>query len=98
MHLRPRISAMRTNADVRNGVPMTQQQTDVPPAVHPSTELRPLEHFAGRTAVGLAAVVAAATGFGVLLVLVRLHWAPLERIDRGIAAGLNNLFADRPLA
>src|SRR5215472_6412247 len=41
----------------------------------------------------LAAVTAAARIFAVLLVLVRLRWAPLESADHGAAAGINGLIA-----
>src|SRR5262245_31417169 len=41
----------------------------------------------------LAAVTAAALVFAVLLVLVRLRWAPLESADHGAAAGINGLIA-----
>src|SRR5215470_18701913 len=41
----------------------------------------------------LAAVTAAALIFAVLLVLVRLRWAPLESADHGAAAGINGLIA-----
>src|SRR5262245_10783600 len=41
----------------------------------------------------LAAVTAAALVFAVLLVLVRLRWAPLESADHGAAAGINGLVA-----
>jgi undecaprenyl-diphosphatase len=59
--------------------------------------LRPVERFTGRSAVGLLAMAAAATGFGALLVLVRLNWAPLETADRGIADALNRAVAGSPL-
>jgi undecaprenyl-diphosphatase len=41
----------------------------------------------------LAAVTAAALTFAVLLVLVRLQWAPLEAVDHDAAAGINGLIA-----
>jgi undecaprenyl-diphosphatase len=47
-----------------------------------------------RGLVPLAAVTAAALIFAVLLVLVRLRWAPLESADHGAAAGINGLIAD----
>jgi undecaprenyl-diphosphatase len=46
-----------------------------------------------RSLVPLAAVTAAALIFAVLLVLVRLRWAPLESADHGAAAGINGLIA-----
>src|SRR3954464_14777510 len=58
--------------------------------------LRPMERFTRRSAVGLAAMAATATGFGALLVLVRLHWAPLESADRGIADALHPAGAGSP--
>jgi undecaprenyl-diphosphatase len=48
--------------------------------------------------VRLAAVTAGALLFGVLLVLVRLQWVPLESVDHGLAAGLNRVAsAHRPV-
>jgi undecaprenyl-diphosphatase len=46
-----------------------------------------------RSLAPLAAVTAAALIFAVLLVLVRLRWAPLESADHGAAAGINGLIA-----
>jgi len=46
---------------------------------------------ARRALVPLAVVTAAAFGFALLLVLVRLRWAPLESADHGAAARLNSL-------
>jgi undecaprenyl-diphosphatase len=46
----------------------------------------------------VAAVGAGALLFGVLLLLVRLQWVPLESVDHGVADGLNNTFADHPAA
>ena len=45
------------------------------------------------TLAPLIAVTAAATVFAVLLVLVRLHWPPLESADHGAAASINGLIA-----
>ncbi len=54
-------------------------------------------HTAGRRTPGrltpLLAVTAAALAFAVLLILVRLQWAPLEAADHGAAAHINNLIA-----
>jgi undecaprenyl-diphosphatase len=58
-----------------------------------TNRLRPFERFTGRSIVGLAMIVAAASGFGALLVLVRLHWAPLQSADWGIAEALNRAVA-----
>jgi undecaprenyl-diphosphatase len=49
---------------------------------------------ARRTLAPLAVVTAAAFAFAVLLVLVRLQWAPLESADHGAAARLNSLVAN----
>src|SRR5262245_2284397 len=46
-----------------------------------------------RSLAPLATVSAAALIFAVLLVLVRLQWAPLEAADHGAAAGINGLIA-----
>ena len=48
---------------------------------------------ARRTLAPLAVVTAAAFAFVLLLVLVRLQWAPLESADHGAAARLNSLVA-----
>jgi membrane-associated phospholipid phosphatase len=55
--------------------------------------LRPLISRRRGSLVRLAMVSAAAVVFTVLLVLVRLHWSPLESVDHGAADGLNNLVA-----
>jgi len=41
----------------------------------------------------LAVVTVAAAVFTILLILVRLRWAPLESVDRGAAARINDLVA-----
>jgi undecaprenyl-diphosphatase len=46
----------------------------------------------------LIAVAASAFVFAVLLILVRAQWSPLESVDHSLAADLNSLVADRPLA
>ncbi|HEX4658894.1 MAG TPA: phosphatase PAP2 family protein [Streptosporangiaceae bacterium] len=46
-----------------------------------------------RNLAPLAAVTAGALVFAVLLILVRLRWAPLESADRGTAASVNHLVA-----
>ena len=46
-----------------------------------------------RTLVPLAIVTAAALLFALLLLLVRLQWAPLESVDHRAAAWLNSLVA-----
>src|ERR1700749_434194 len=53
----------------------------------------PMSAAARRTLAPLAVVTAAAFVFAVLLVLVRLQWAPLESADHSAAAGLNSLVA-----
>jgi undecaprenyl-diphosphatase len=49
-----------------------------------------------RTLLPLAVVTAAALLFTILLILVRLQWAPLESADHGAAARLNSLIAGHP--
>ncbi len=51
---------------------------------------------ARRGLVPLAVVTAAALFFTLLLLLVRLQWAPLESADHGAAAHLNSLVAGHP--
>jgi undecaprenyl-diphosphatase len=46
-----------------------------------------------RSLAPLAAITAAALIFAILLVLVRLRWAPLESADHGAAVGINDLIA-----
>jgi undecaprenyl-diphosphatase len=46
-----------------------------------------------RTLTPLAIVTAMAFLFALLLILVRLQWAPLESVDHGAAAGLNSIVA-----
>ena len=53
---------------------------------------------ARRTLAPLAVVTAAAFVFALLLVLVRLQWAPLESADHGAAARLNSLVAGHAVA
>jgi membrane-associated phospholipid phosphatase len=47
-------------------------------------------HFAERSVLGLIAVYAVGLGFGVLLLLVRFRWGPLQKLDRSVADGLNS--------
>ena len=53
---------------------------------------------ARRTLVPLAAVTAAALLFALLLLLVRLRWAPLESADHSTASWLNSLIAAHAVA
>ena len=53
-------------------------------------------HFTERSVLGLLVVLAIGLGFGLMLLLVRFHWAPLLAVDRGVAQGLNAYVADRP--
>jgi undecaprenyl-diphosphatase len=50
-------------------------------------------HRPSRGLAALAAVTIGAAVFTVLLVLVRLRWAPLESLDHGAAARINDLVA-----
>ena len=58
----------------------------------PVMSVTPL-HRSPRGLAPLAAVTIAAAVFAVLLVLVRLRWAPLESVDHGAAARINSLVA-----
>ena len=60
--------------------------------------LHPCEHFAWRSLVGLVVAIAAATGFGVLLLLVRWGWPPLASFDRNVVDGLNHAVAGQRVA
>jgi membrane-associated phospholipid phosphatase len=64
--------------------------------IHKRVGWAPLRHFTERSVLGLLAVIAVGLGFGLLLVLVRFHWAPLRSLDRGVADGLNSLVAPHP--
>src|SRR3954447_25189096 len=57
---------------------------------------RPLRHFTERSLAGLAVVLGAGAGFGVLLMLVRFHVGPLYDADRGVAQAANDLVAPYP--
>ena len=56
----------------------------------------PVRHFTERSVLGLIAVVLLGLGFGVLLLLVRFHWAPLQRLDSQADNGVNALVAPHP--
>ncbi|GAA2477776.1 phosphatase PAP2 family protein [Winogradskya humida] len=64
--------------------------------VHRKAGWGPLRHFTERSVLGLLAVVAGGLGFGLLLLLVRLHWTPLQDLDHSVAQGLNNWVAPHP--
>jgi undecaprenyl-diphosphatase len=49
----------------------------------------PVRHFAERSVLGLIVVALIGLAFGVLLLLVRFHWSPLQNLDRSVADGLN---------
>ncbi|BCY13992.1 phosphatase PAP2 family protein [Actinoplanes sp. L3-i22] len=53
----------------------------------------PVRHFAGRSVLGLIAVIAVGLGFAALLLLVRFHWTPLQDLDHAVAEGLNHQVA-----
>jgi len=52
----------------------------------------------GQSLLGLLAVVVGAVPFLALLGLVQVRWAPLERLDTSVAAGLNTTVADSRLS
>jgi undecaprenyl-diphosphatase len=54
---------------------------------------RPLGHFTERSLAGLAVILGAGVGFGILLVLVRVRWTPLYDVDHGAAQWLNDQVA-----
>jgi membrane-associated phospholipid phosphatase len=56
----------------------------------------PVRHFTERSVLGLIVVVLLGVGFGVLLLLVRFHWGPLQRLDADADNGLNALVAPHP--
>jgi undecaprenyl-diphosphatase len=58
-----------------------------------TTTLRPYEHFARRSLTGLVVLIAGATGFGLLLLLVRDGWPPLVSFDRNAVDTLNHAVA-----
>lgn len=64
--------------------------------IHKRVGWAPLRHFTERSVLGLLAVIAVGLGFGLLLLLVRLRWGPLQGLDRGVADGLNGLVAPHP--
>jgi undecaprenyl-diphosphatase len=59
--------------------------------------IRRLERFTGRSLAGLLVVLGLGAGFGLLLMLVRLEWGPLHRVDRGAAASLNDVVSENKL-
>ncbi|MEU4675680.1 phosphatase PAP2 family protein [Micromonospora sp. NPDC023737] len=54
---------------------------------------RPIGHFAERSVAGLAAIIGAGAAFGLLLMLVRFRWRPLQTADRAVAEWFNHLVA-----
>ena len=58
----------------------------------PFMSVTPL-HRPRRGLTPLAGVTIAAAVFAILLLLVRLRWAPLESVDHGAAARINDLVA-----
>jgi undecaprenyl-diphosphatase len=56
----------------------------------------PVRHFTERSVLGLIVVVLLGVGFGVLLLLVRFHWGPLQQLDSQADNGVNALVAPHP--
>ncbi|MEU7399521.1 hypothetical protein AB0A89_34960, partial [Streptomyces albogriseolus] len=54
---------------------------------------RPIGHFAERSIAGLVAVTGAGVAFGLLLLLVRVRWSPLQDADHSVAEWFNSLVA-----
>ncbi|WP_305782398.1 phosphatase PAP2 family protein [Symbioplanes lichenis] len=75
---------------------MTDTVTADEGRVHRRVGWGPVRHFTERSLVGLLVVAALGLGFGLLLLLVRFHWGPLQDLDRSIAQGLNDLVAPHP--
>ena len=73
--------------------PPPEQQP--PPGRDPSRAGRS-GHPRGRSLAPLAGVTVAALIFAVLLLLIRLKWAPLESADRSAADHVNSLVAGQP--
>ncbi|RKR91158.1 undecaprenyl-diphosphatase [Micromonospora pisi] len=54
---------------------------------------RPGGQFTERSLAGLVFIVGTGAGFALLLMLVRVGWGPLHRVDAGVAAWFNELVA-----
>jgi undecaprenyl-diphosphatase len=63
-----------------------------------ATLLHPITRFIARSAAGMVAVVATATGFGALLASLQLGWPPFERLDWSVLVALNDAITDLPKA
>src|SRR5690349_7532174 len=63
-----------------------------------TTALHRYEHFAWRSVAGLALIIAAATGFGLLLLLVKDGWPPLVSFDRTAVDTLDQAVAGNRVA
>jgi diacylglycerol kinase family enzyme/membrane-associated phospholipid phosphatase len=59
--------------------------------------LQAARRFTGRSILGLALLVVAAVGFGVLLSLLRLGWPPLARWDAGSATAMHEVLTGHPV-
>src|SRR6478609_11495293 len=58
----------------------------------------PARHGDRARLLPLIAVSASAFLFAILLILVRAQWSPLESVDHSVAADLNGVVADQPMA
>src|SRR5690242_12352355 len=60
--------------------------------------LRPFGRFVRRSAIGLGLVAVLVILGAALLMLLQAGWPPVARVNRGVADGLGDAFAGRPVA
>ena len=87
----------RCSAEARRVSPAHGYAGDIAPATDDG-RLRergwgPVRHFTERSVLGLIVVVLLGVCFGALLLLVRFHWGPLQRLDSQADNGVNALVA-----
>jgi undecaprenyl-diphosphatase len=87
----------RPNADLADPrPPVNCDQAADHHGSQPSRPVRPVGRFVGRSAAGLAAVIASGAGLSVLLARIAWRWAPLTDLDEAMAAHLHRFVAGRP--